>query len=576
MVEVGLSSCRECGTPLPAGGVVCSSCSLTQTPDARQNSIATAVRSSPELPSIDGFRILEPIGEGGMGAIFLAEELTLRRRVALKLVSDKIAGDAGALARFLREARALATVEHPNIVRVYAFGETGERAYIAMELVEGETLGQRIRRKGRLEVAEALAVVRDVARALAAAWEKRIVHRDVKPSNILFDRWGHVKVADFGLAKEIRDDGPPGESITRTGYFIGSPHYLSPQQATGEDVDFRTDIYSLGIVLYEMLTGARPFEGSSPVAVVAKHLHEIPPSLKVAGVPDAVAALFARMTAKNPDERPQSYEALLKDLDQLLEQPPTKQRIIRQAGFLAAIAAIAIFAVWMAVHTRHGESPPAARGSVVGSLPAQKALPSEPVKAARKTYTGEKLELRFKDFDIVDLPAYMLKRTGVSFAVDPNVTGTMTYEISGVAWDEALDSLLESFGVEMTRRGNLVRLSIQGTQAGEIAEQNRVRAAGIVDISAASPGGSYKGAPITIEIRNGTLQPLLREVVRQTQWNIIINPLVGEKTTTLAAKDVPWDQLFELVLRQNHLVALREGSFVKILTVEQAIARAKR
>ena len=266
---------------------------------------------SAALPHIRGYRILGPIGHGGMGDVFLAEDETLERRVAIKRIAAPLAGEGPARSRFLREARAMAGVEHPHVVRIYAFGEAEGQPYIVMEYVEGETLAVRLSRATRLAIEDALRIAREVAQALDAAWSRGIVHRDVKPANILLDRDGHVKVADFGLARpsEHRDS-----EASASGMVVGTPHYISPEQARGEATDFRSDVYSLGIVMFEMLGGRRPFTGKSPMDVMAKQLTEpLPPMRETCpDVPSAVVTLVEAMTAKVPAARPASYPDLLR------------------------------------------------------------------------------------------------------------------------------------------------------------------------------------------------------------------------------------------------------------------------
>ena len=268
-------------------------------------------------PVIPGYRLVRLLGEGGMGRVYLAEDEVLGRRAAVKVMPARRVDSEDARARFLREARLLASVEHPNVVRVYAFGEAEGQPYLVMEYVEGESLADRLRRERRLGQPEALRIARAVTEALAAAWESGVVHRDVKPSNILVDRKGHVRVADFGLAKPTVDSADP--TLTREGAIVGSPAYMSPEQGRGLPVDFRTDVYSLGVVLYEALAGARPFQGATPVDIVAKHLFADLPSL-AAKRPDLsaeVVDLVEWMTRKDPAQRPASYAELLSRLESL-------------------------------------------------------------------------------------------------------------------------------------------------------------------------------------------------------------------------------------------------------------------
>jgi hypothetical protein len=264
------------------------------------------------FPAIPGYRPLRLLGEGGMGRVFLAEDEALGRRVAVKTISPNVSGRGGVQTRFLREARAMATVEHPRVVRVYSYGDAGGEVYFVMEYVDGETLAARLQRAPRLAWQEALRVTREIAEALAAAWRRGIVHRDVKPGNILLDRDGHVHVADFGLARPMSGDA----GITGADVIVGSPHYISPEQARAKPVDFRSDVYSLGVVLFEMLAGRRPYEATSPVEVIAKHLSEELPELRqlTPDVPPPVDHLVEWMTRKDPAERPPSYEALIDHL----------------------------------------------------------------------------------------------------------------------------------------------------------------------------------------------------------------------------------------------------------------------
>ena len=275
--------------------------------------MATSAVATP--PTIRGYDMLRLLGQGGMGQVWLADDQTLGRRVAIKTVAAARAREGRARGRLLREARAMATVEHPHVVRLYAYGDAAGLAYFVMEFVDGETLAAHLRRTGQLEPGESLRIARQVALALSFAWQRGVVHRDVKPSNVLLDAQSVVRVADFGLARAATTSGD--ESLTAAGAVVGSPHYMSPEQARGRSVDFRSDLYSLGVVLFEMLAGARPFQGSSPVEVMAHHIHDPLPPLghRRPGLPPGVVALVEDMTAKEPERRPPSYGALLERID---------------------------------------------------------------------------------------------------------------------------------------------------------------------------------------------------------------------------------------------------------------------
>ncbi|MGH9787774.1 MAG: protein kinase domain-containing protein, partial [Candidatus Acidiferrales bacterium] len=299
----GMRICPSCGQPFPDSAAQCPRCRGS-----------TAELRTP-FPVIAGYEAVRPLGEGGMGAVYLATELKLNRSVAVKVVSRKLGAGTEAEARFLREARSMAQVEHPHIVRVYSFGEVDGQPYLVMEYVEGQDLAMRLAREGSLPVEEALRITRQAAEALEAAWEHRVVHRDIKPSNILLDKRNQVRVGDFGLAKPIRAD--TGTLLTQESYVLGTPHYASPEQVRSLPLDFRSDIYSLGIVLYEMLTGERPFEGATPFDILNKQVMEPLPFLheKRPDLPKAVAQLVAWMTMKDAGRRPASHRELIESLD---------------------------------------------------------------------------------------------------------------------------------------------------------------------------------------------------------------------------------------------------------------------
>ncbi|UCF69363.1 MAG: protein kinase [Acidobacteriota bacterium] len=273
------------------------------------------------LPEIPGHRLLYLLGEGGMAKVYLARDVVLNRPEAIKVLSADLAWDEEARARFLQEARVMATLDHPNVVRIYSVGKSEGRLYLAMEYIAGESLARRIWESKGLEIEDALEIARQCVQAVHAAWRHGIVHRDLKPSNILLDRHGRARVADFGLAKSTKWL----EEITLPDAcaLLCTPHYVSPEQARGDDqLDFRSDIYSLGIVLFEMLTGERPHRGKNPMAVLLKNVNDPLPDLRARRpeVPENVAALVEWMTRKDPGRRPGSYEQLGQRLDELLRQ----------------------------------------------------------------------------------------------------------------------------------------------------------------------------------------------------------------------------------------------------------------
>jgi len=268
------------------------------------------------------YRLDAQIGAGGMSTVYKAFDVNLERRVAIKLLHREMSADSDQLERFRREARAVAQLSHPHIVGVIDAGEDENRPYIVFEYVEGETLKDRIRRLGRLPVDEALAYAIEIARALGCAHAHEIVHRDVKPQNVLLDAEGSAKVTDFGIARSLRDDG-----LTADGRVLGTTDYVSPEQALGHDVDGQSDIYSLGVVLYEMLTGDVPFHGENQISVAMKHVREDIPDIQRIRpeVSATTAAALDRMTDKDLAHRYADVPSLVADLEDALALEAARQ-----------------------------------------------------------------------------------------------------------------------------------------------------------------------------------------------------------------------------------------------------------
>lgn len=264
----------------------------------------------------DRYRLEAKLGSGGMSTVYLARDEVLDRPVAVKLMHREMTEQPDQLERFNQEARAVAKLSNPNVVAVIDAGEDQGRPYIVLEYVQGETLKQRIARVGALDATEALAYGLEVAQGLGVAHERKMVHRDVKPQNVLIDSTGRAKLTDFGIARELNDEG-----VTATGRVIGTTDYVAPEQAMGKDVDPRSDIYSLGIVLYEMLTGDVPFEADNQIGVAMKHVNEELPDVQAIrpDISAASARVVDRATTKNPDDRYQSIEEMTDDLQAALE-----------------------------------------------------------------------------------------------------------------------------------------------------------------------------------------------------------------------------------------------------------------
>jgi serine/threonine-protein kinase len=264
------------------------------------------------------FRVLRRLGQGGMGQVYLAEQISLKRKVALKLLRSDLAANEVSLARFKNEAEAVARATHANIVQVYAIGESNGLHFMALEYVEGRNLREYLEKKGPPEILLALSIMRQVASALQRASELGIIHRDIKPENILLTRKGEAKVADFGLVRCFADDGQP-LNLTRAGVSMGTPLYMSPEQVECKTVDQRTDIYSFGVTCYHMLAGQPPFKGDNPFEVAVKHVQEMPAPLAQIrpDLPAELCALVHKMMAKKPEERIQTGREIVHELVRL-------------------------------------------------------------------------------------------------------------------------------------------------------------------------------------------------------------------------------------------------------------------
>ena len=262
------------------------------------------------------YEILERIGTGGMSDVYKAKDYKLNRFVAVKVLKQEFSENANFVSKFRVEAQAAAGLMHPNIVNVYDVGEEGGIYYIVMELVEGITLKKYIEKKARLSVKEAVSIAIQVSMGLEAAHNNHIIHRDIKPQNIIISKEGKVKVTDFGIAKAAT-------SNTITSNVMGSVHYTSPEQARGGYSDEKSDIYSLGITMFEMLTGRVPFNGETTVAIAIKHIQEEMPSPRdyVPEIPISVEQIVCKCCQKSPDRRYQSMQELIVDLKQSLINP---------------------------------------------------------------------------------------------------------------------------------------------------------------------------------------------------------------------------------------------------------------
>lgn len=268
--------------------------------------------------TLGDFHILRRLGQGGMGQVYLAEQISLRRKVALKILRDDLAADEKSLQRFKVEATNVARATHANIVQVYLVGESKGLHFMALEYVEGRNLRDYLEKKGPPETLVALSLIRQVAAALHRACELGIIHRDIKPENILLTRKAEVKVADFGLSRCFAENVQP-LNITRSGVSMGTPLYMSPEQVQGLPVDHRADIYALGVTSYHIFAGHPPFRGTSPFDVAIQHVQNEPTPLGQIrpDLPAELLAMVHKMMAKKPEDRYQSAREIVKEIGRL-------------------------------------------------------------------------------------------------------------------------------------------------------------------------------------------------------------------------------------------------------------------
>lgn len=287
--------------------------------------------SSDWIPErIGKYKILNLIGIGGMGVIYRAEHEPLNRIVALKVLPQQYSHDAESTARFDTEAKAVSMLQHQNIVQLYEYGiENGSR-YFTMQFIDGESLSARIESNKPIPVATIIDYAKQICRGLRYAHSMDVIHRDIKPGNVLIDKAGVVRLTDFGIAKLVSQ-----HSITVTGVTVGTPEYMSPEQAEGIDLTGSSDIYSLGVVIYEMLTGNPPFLANNPIAVAYKQVHEYPPAPSGArpDCPKRLELIVLKCLKKDPKERYQKVDELLEDLDTVNLDERAKKPTVSMKGY---------------------------------------------------------------------------------------------------------------------------------------------------------------------------------------------------------------------------------------------------
>ncbi|MEO8900598.1 MAG: serine/threonine-protein kinase [Polyangiaceae bacterium] len=415
----GQRACPRCHKPQAAfPGLVANGADLPRCPEHGLPFVDLRNGSDPLLgTTIAGrFTILGRLGRGSMGAVYRARQEAVGRDVALKLVRRDRAHDPETKGRFEREARAISALVSPHTVTAFDFGEAEDGSwFLAMEMLEGETVGERLRRLGRFDWFDALRFTRDALKSLAEAHTKGIIHRDLKPDNLFLCRVPGgagvgeqevCKVLDFGIAKWSRDDQetPMDQLETQAGTVFGTPRYMSPEQAQGSPLDARSDLYSLGVLLYQMLSGRAPFVDDDAVVVMARHIKDAPLHFRdmtpAVNVPESIEALLWRILAKSPTERPGSAEELIAELDaaevsvRALESGPrltlgSREKALKKRHapllFAAAFLGLSLIFAFFVLRPKHLRVEPASRigaGAVVSPVVASSAVTAGSLAAA--------------------------------------------------------------------------------------------------------------------------------------------------------------------------------------------------
>jgi len=483
------------------------------------------------------FRIDGLIGAGAMGRVYKGTQLSVERTVAIKVLPDQLAANKGFVARFLQEARLAARVEHPAVVRIYAAGEDAGVYYIAMEFLRGESLGDRLRSRGAMAVKDAVRTAATVAGGLAEAHAVGIVHRDVKPDNIMITESGQVKLTDFGIAKPSESaDATRAAWATRVGEPVGSPHYLSPEQARGEldKIDGRSDLYSLGVCLYEMVTGRVPFQAETGIGVCIQHIERVPepPSTLRDELPPAVEQIILRLMEKDPEARFPDAASLIAALEEAIAPPPTAAAAARRspwptvAATVAVVAVLAAAAVWWLMRPApQVAAPPPAVGQVaVETVPAGATVE---VDGAVRGTTPVTVALKPGEHRLaVRLTGYRPVEEAVVVAAEQEVGRSYTLEVAAAS--VAIAS--EPAGAAVT---------FDGKAAGETPVSLKSVAPGSHRIVVARDG--YYPYESAIDLAAGqdlSLHPVLKEDRRVRFRGVLMDPEAREAILAREHKEV--------------------------------------
>ena len=328
--------CHKCATPLPSD-------ISNPTPSYTKTMVTPFEELSRGSLFAGRYEVIEELGKGGMGRVYKVYDQKIQEIVALKLIKPEIGFNEKAVERFKNELKFARKISHRHVCRLYDLGEFGTAHFITMEYVEGEDLKNFIRRAGTITTPKAISIAKQVCEGLIEAHRLGIIHRDLKPQNVMIDHEGNVRVMDFGLARFLEADG-----VTGSGVMLGTPEYMSPEQVDLKEVDARSDIYSLGVIMHEMVTGRAPFEGQTPISIAIKHKNELPPNSRQINplVPEAFSRVVLKCLAKDRQKRYQNADELFQDLTRIEEGLPTALKEISKQEFRGSPAITVKFKGW--------------------------------------------------------------------------------------------------------------------------------------------------------------------------------------------------------------------------------------